>query len=246
VARWDGWSLAARKPGLAVSHKADSSAPPESGDQSSGTSAGLETTAVATPTSLPRLRFGHGYRIRARVVDLAGDSPTYTDDTSTHAIPVPDPGAVYHRYEPVITPTVILQSPLGTDHPGESLRRIVIRSYNSDISKDVVPAENESARHIAPPRTSVAMAEALGMLDGPDGRPQAAVNPELVAKDAGQLPLDHTSTPRVPIEPSNSFALPYLPDPLARGAAFRIFPVLPPPPAACCGVTACAPLPCLA
>jgi hypothetical protein len=224
VARWDGWSLAARKPGLAVSHRADPSAAPERGDQSSGTSASLETTAVAAPNSLPRLRFGHGYRIRARVVDLAGDSPAYTDGTATHAIPVPDPGAVYHRYEPVITPAVILQSPLGTDHPGESLRRMVIRSYNSDISKDADAAGNEAVRHIAPPRTSVAMAETLGMLDGPDGRPQAALYPELVARDAGQLPLDRTPTPPVPIEPSDSFALPYLPDPLARGAAFRDLP----------------------
>ena len=224
VARWDGWSLAARKPGLAVSHEADPSAPPESGDQSSGTSAGLETTVAATPHSLPRLRFGHGYRLRARVVDLAGDSPAYTDGTGTHAIPVPDPGAVYRRYEPVTAPAVILQSPLGTDHPGESLRRMVIRSHNSDIGQDPSPAGNEATRHIAPPRTSVAMAEALGMLDGPGGRPQAALYPVLVAKDAGQLPLDQTSTPPVPIEPASDFTLPYLPDPLARGAAFRDLP----------------------
>jgi hypothetical protein len=131
---------------------------------------------------------------------------------------------VYYRYEPVITPAVILQSTLGTDHPGESLRRMVIRSYNSDISKDTTPAGNDAVRHIAPPRTSVAIAEALGVLDGPNGRPRAALYPELVAKDAGQLPLDNTSTPPVPIETANSFALPYLPDPLARGAAFRDLP----------------------
>jgi hypothetical protein len=224
MARWDGWSLVARKPGLAVSHEADPAAPPESGDQSSGTSAGLETTAVAAPNSLPRLRVGHGYRIRARAVDLAGDSPAYTDGTDTHAIPVPDPGAVYHRYEPVIAPTVVLRTPLGTSHPGESLRRMVIRSHNSDISRDQDAAGNEAVRHIAPPRTSVAMAESLGVLDGPGGRPQAALYPELVARDAGQLPLDSTSTPPVPLEPAASFALPYLPDPLARGAAFRDLP----------------------
>lgn len=224
VARWDGWSMVARKPGLAVSHEADPSAPPESGDQPSGTSAGLETTAAATPNSLPRLRFGHGYRIRARAVDLAGDSPAYTDGTGTHAIPVPDPGAVYHRYEPVNAPAVVLQHSLGTGKPGESLRRMVIRSHNSDISQDATPAGNETARHIAPPRTSVAMAEALGMLDGPDGRPRATLYPVLAAKDAGQLPLDTTSTPPVPLEAADSFALPYLPDPLARGAAFRDLP----------------------
>jgi len=35
---------------------------------------------------------------------------------------------------------------------------MVIRSYNSDISKDTTPAGNDAVRHIAPPRTSVAMA----------------------------------------------------------------------------------------
>ena len=224
LARWEGWSLVAPRPGLAVSHSEDPASPPETGDPASGTSAGLETSVAAAPKSLPRLRIGHRYWIRARVVDLAGNSPKRTDPADDHAIPADTEGTVYRRYEPVAAPLVVLQESLGAGHPGESLERLVIRTFNASTALDGEAAAAPAARHIAPPRSSVALAEACGALDAPDGRPRANLYPMLVERDAAQLPVDGASTPAVPIETADSFELPYLPDPLARGAAFRDLP----------------------
>jgi hypothetical protein len=124
----------------------------------------------------------------------------------------------------VVAPLVVLRQPLGADHPGESLDRLVIRTHNVGKANDHQPAGEPTVRHVAPPRTSVATAEVCGALDGPDGRPRADLYPTLVARDSGRLSLDGTSTPAVPVQTAASFALPYLPDPLARGAAFRDLP----------------------
>ena len=66
--RWDGWSLAAPRPGKTI-------APDDSVQKvtnTSHTSFGLEVGMQAEPKSLPRLRFGTRYRLRARAVDLGG------------------------------------------------------------------------------------------------------------------------------------------------------------------------------
>ena len=66
---WSGWSLTAPRPGLAVGiddtpQPSENSAPP---------GLPLETSFSVRPGSLPTLRFGHEYRARVRLVDLAGN-----------------------------------------------------------------------------------------------------------------------------------------------------------------------------
>src|SRR5439155_14341808 len=67
---WDGWSLVAALPGPTITtgdrvERVTTPPPPESP---------LTVDVRVKPGSLPRLRFGHTYRFRARLVDLAGNS----------------------------------------------------------------------------------------------------------------------------------------------------------------------------
>ena len=77
---WDGWSLCVRRPGL-VLDPAGAIGP--SGQQPGGAPppppVHLDIATKVTPGSLPRLRFGRWYRMRARAVDLAGNSVALED-----------------------------------------------------------------------------------------------------------------------------------------------------------------------
>jgi len=197
--RWEGWSLAASRPGLPV---------PQSGvPQSTGNDYGLQVDFAARPGSLPRLRFGHEYRVRARAVDLAGNSlaPDEAGDTAASEV------VRYSRQEPVGSPAVVPRTQF-TDAPGESVDRIVIRSYNDDPAKDTVPTSEVSQRHVAPPKTSQIMAETHGMFDGPQGMlGDPATYNMIVNKDASLAEFYDV----------DRMQLPYLPDPLALGAVVR-------------------------
>ncbi|WP_158849579.1 Ig-like domain-containing protein [Saccharothrix deserti] len=224
--RWTGWSLVAPRPGKAISADSDPAAAPERPDNAAVTSLGLQTTFAAAVGSLPRLRYGVGYRLRARVVDLAGNSRSLAEAGDLPALPATAPGRVYLRYEAVPSPIVVLRQGLsGETDPGESLDRIVIRSVNVGEDHDDVPSTDAAERHIAPPRTTPALAEAHGAFDDPTGRVKgdAATYRMIQARDAAQLNQDGD----VPIMPDEQMVVAYLPDVLARGAALRDLPGAP-------------------
>lgn len=181
--QWDGWSLSAPRPGKTlVPHTYDSNgvARPtqeEKVEHVSNTASGipgvnLETSFSAQPGTLPRLRFGHSYRMRVRAADLAGNSlpPELTDDSQASQ------EHLYTRFEPVIPPALALRDRLSD---GESVERMVIRSnYDQKVSDYIVsPGVKEAIsnkeykyheaneRHIAPPKTSQQMAELHGKFD---------------------------------------------------------------------------------
>jgi hypothetical protein len=172
--RWDGWSLVASRPGKHLSDTAadglesdTGNPPPASADFQ------LQTDYAATPGTLPVLRFGRGYRFRARVVDLAGNSPPF-DKTAPFTFTTPE--TTYGRLEPVASPVIV---PCAPRTPGESLETLVIRS-NYDISDSkVAPCE----RHLAPPATSVELALTHGVIDDAAGVPSQALYTTLADRD---------------------------------------------------------------
>ena len=162
--------------------------------------------------SLPRLRFGRAYWIRARAVDLAGNSlePQATDfggeEPSVHA-------RRYLRYEPVAAPIVALLSAAGSiEKPaeGESMLRMAIRSFNDTPADNTTPTAQMAHRVAAPPQVSVRDAEQHSMLDW-DGKVDATLfnllahqkdlmptNPSAAIRDVQlsmQGPLDATPVP---------------------------------------------------
>lgn len=197
--RWSGWSLVAPRPGGMISPKDQVSgdASPEAGGDFK-----LQTRFTPTPGSLPRLRYGTTYRLRARAADLAGngvphDSPA--DATATAP-------TRYGRFDPVPSPAVILREAVT---PGESLERLVIRS-NFDAA-----SIKANERHIASPKTAQLTAEEHGMFDTPTGLDRASYA-TITGKDGNFDPAG--------LQPEAQLTLPYLPDPIARGAALQGLP----------------------
>ncbi|MFN2184785.1 MAG: hypothetical protein ACK2UU_12370 [Anaerolineae bacterium] len=178
---WEGWSLSAPRPGKRIV---------EPGDGDGGSTIArydpeddnpfpLVSRIAAAPRSLPRLRTGHTYRLRARTVDLAGNSrPFSREDLEPDEKDLVTEKETYLRFEPVASPTVLRRH---LDTEGESLEHLVVRSNlgisaaDYAVSPDVVDALHEegalhtyaedSQRHLAPPKTSQLMAEQAGRFD---------------------------------------------------------------------------------
>ena len=97
------------------------------------------------PKSLPPLRFGEKYRLRARVVDLAGNGfapppskqdPTPAGDQAPTGVGVSEQ-VQYLRYDPVPAPMMLLTAKV---REGESLETIVIRSRGDSAPLPLPPA----------------------------------------------------------------------------------------------------------
>jgi hypothetical protein len=238
---WTGWSLAARPPGRAIGI-VDDKVDKTRDDSDAETPPGIEFKSSFAPVkgSLPRLRFGRSYWIRARAVDLAGNSlaPQALDfgseQPALHAQP-------YLRYEPLAAPAIALLSKAGTiERPfeGESMARVAIRSFNDTAADNTVPTSQVAHRVAAPPWVSVRDAEQHGRLDAGGNldptlfnllahqkdvdprEPSAAIREE---KLLTQGPLEETPTPTRFAVYESGRPLTYLPDPLATEVAVRVF-----------------------
>jgi len=245
IARWNGWSLSADMPGKHLTRAADPDhavPDPQNPDPENEpvTPFKMTTKYEVAKGSLPRLRFGGRYRIRARVVDLAGNSLQLEDEAArfiTPGLSLPREGRTfpYLRYEPVVSPFLLLRDELGVTGPGSAIDRLVIRTFNSSPDLDTTPADLAAAdRHITPPRGSVEMGERHGIFDDANGRlnPSPAMWQLIKQRDEGKFDEVQIASIVIdgeaqwfPLEPAERIdKLPYLPDPLARGAALRNLP----------------------
>ena len=237
---WTGWSLAAPPPGRAITpdDKVDTS----SSQSNAEIPPGLKFTSrfQAVRNSLPRLRFGRSYWIRARAVDLAGNSLAPQEQDFGPEKPK-DNARAYLRYEPVMAPILALLESGGTieiPEEGESIGRIAIRSFNDTPADNDVVSDAISHRIAAPPQVSIREAEQHGMLDAggkvdsstfhlladqKDVEPHdpAAAIREVKIKMQGPLAAEAVETTFAVYE--NGHALTYLPDPLAIEVAARLF-----------------------
>ncbi len=225
---WTGWSLAAPEPGRLV--KKDDSV----GDDNEQTPPGLplETKYSVVPDTLPRLRFGNTYRMRVRLVDLAGASEDHSE-ANIHPKGAASMPMMLRRHEPIEPPALALVSAGGTIDPlgdGESMQHIAIRSWNDTPDKNVVAATQTSRRHVTPTRVSHRFAELHGAMDtGSGGAIDKSIYAMLVAQDKAlpEISLDRgknaaTNAPERYTFADEKFKLPYLPDPLAISVAIRV------------------------
>ncbi|MEI7556740.1 hypothetical protein [Candidatus Chlorohelix sp.] len=255
IARWNGWSLSAPRPEKGLTRNPDpakaippdniNDLPEDDRPNQPVTPFKLVAKFKVVKGSLPSLRFGRCYRLRARVVDLSGrslelDDPVLPLISPDLGIPRDPEGFAYLRYEPVEPPVVIPRQIEALTLPGSSAERIVIRTFNDNPSKDSAsPDLTANDRHIAPPRTSVEIAERHGKFDDATGKLKGDLATyQLIAdRDDEQksqfkrepLPTlinPETNQPEtVPVEPDSRLTgVPYLPEPLSRGAAFRDLP----------------------
>ena len=242
LARWSGWNLSAPRPDLPLSARPEEGKPGLDADADQplpGLDIKVDHTVL--PGSLPSLRFGRRYRMRARLVNLTGLSPALNDPvadfwSALFALPnFAQDGMLYRRFEPVASPQIVVADTSALTGPGSDLQRLVIRTDNRQLSQDDdAPDTSGSLRHLLPPRTSIELGERLGMFDDAQGKLKgdAATWKLIGARDKGELPdtkmmiagqeklfpLIAGDTPKT---------LSYLPDPLARGVALRDLPGTP-------------------
>ncbi|HEY0320616.1 MAG TPA: hypothetical protein VGC66_06685 [Pyrinomonadaceae bacterium] len=167
--RWDGWSVCAERPGKTIKPVRaglQQDEVPEKIPNRAATEFKLETEFKATPNTLPRLRYGKRYQMRARTVDLAGNSlPPDTTDAA-HA----SEEIFYTRFEPIIPPAVV---PRLKFTEGESVEQMVIRSNYDQRAAAYVASDpirdfhyqESNERHLVPPKTSQLMAETHDMFE---------------------------------------------------------------------------------
>jgi hypothetical protein len=181
VVSWDGWSLAAPRPGKRIVEPGEG----ENGgasqlarhDPSKGQLRPLRSVVTVAPKTLPMLRVGHTYRVRIRTVDLAGNSVPFTEkELAPLESELASESQLAVRFEPVPSPTVLRRH---LDTEGESLEHLVVRSNGGISAEDyassapVVKAlahaphsyARDSQRHVAPPKASMQMAEFDGQFD---------------------------------------------------------------------------------
>lgn len=225
--RWDGWSLVASRPGKHLPETAQGMEPDTGNPPPPGADFQLQIDYAATPGTLPVLRFGRGYRFRARVVDLAGNSLPFDKSASFAETTSP---VTYGRLEPVASPVIV---PCAPRTPGESLETLVIRSNYNIPDSTVAPCE----RHLAPPVTSIELALTHGVIDDAAGVPDKALYTTLADRDGlsyksasvqkkyhGKAEADgqHEWIYYPPGSPA--FAVPYLPDVMGCGVSLLGLP----------------------
>jgi hypothetical protein len=223
IARWNGWSLSAPRPGRPLNRSSD---PNQAADEDPSANAPItpfkmKASFKANAGSLPRLRFGARYRIRARAVDLAGNSPGLGDAAPASFILPAGAPSPYFRFEPVPPPVVVPRAP-PTD--GATLLRLVIRTYNSAPALDRARTLETDERHLVPPKADVLTVERHGMLDAAGKlKAEKATYDLVVERDKGVFATVGT----VPVAPAATAVTPWFPDPIARGVALRDLPGTP-------------------
>ena len=227
LCRWHGESLVAPRPGRSLSH--DPARPPAQPSNDPRPELPLRIRFAPEPGSLPPLRYGRRYRLRAYAGYLGGAGPRFqapdTGTDFTHATAE----VTYARLEPVPAPALAMRRPRV---PGESLHHLVIRSDHDTPAAATVPTE----RHVLPPKASQLLAETHGLFDTAHGLDRDAYA-LIVARAEGSLagggqpdPADHgqryydTDTLSFPVESGGTAPVPWLVDPLARGAALAGLP----------------------
>ena len=183
LASFDGWSLVASRPGKTLAAdptETEPAVPPEN----AATEFGLATHFAPPAGTVPRLRIGRNYRLRVRLVDVAGNSVEFQEAGDTYA----SPAFRFTRFEPVPSPTLQLRARVTE---GESLEHLVIRSdydrtaaaYAGDAAvnaaleavRDRLELKgaaragyvylDRNERHVAPPKSSQLEAEMHGRFD---------------------------------------------------------------------------------
>jgi hypothetical protein len=222
LCRWHGESLVGRRPGKAL-HAAPGR-PPTEAVPGPPAEFPLRATFRPQPGSLPPLRFGRSYRLRALATFVGGAGLPFQPPDGTPDFAQATAEATYARAEPVPHPEVVLRKPVT---PGETVHHLVIRT-DYDLSDPAVTTPAE--RHILPPKAAQLIAEQHGRFDGPAGIADGAYA-RIEARADGVLTTGTDTDPTFdvdqlafPVENGTTAQIPWLPDPFARRAAFYGLP----------------------
>lgn len=236
---WSGWSLCVPPPGKII----DKNDNPADSDVEVPPGVRMRSEFQTVKHSLPRLRFGRKYWLRARAVDLAGNSLAPKEQDFGGEDPVHNATA-FLRYEPVAGPAIALvkrktNGEVLAPREGESMQCMAIRSFNDTPADNLLLSEQAAERFAVPVQSSAREAELHGRLDSEQhgildtaGKVDAASFALLAAQDnaleevklsaGGPLSTGGASETGFAVFEEGA-ALPYLPDPLLVEFNARIF-----------------------
>ena len=219
--RWSGWSAAAPPPGLVLdpaTGKAVETLP-------SSPVPGPVQFAVdyqVQPGTLPRLRYGSRYVLRARQVDISGVSREVTDTGGTGELPPP---IDFGRWSAVASPSLVRRELAPSPGVDDTPTQLVIKSELDGDDATLPPTD----RLLFPPVGTQQLAERHGL---PAGGAAVAAYADLAARDGRSLTDDTTADPltaeRIVVSglPGGVTSGPtqvevsYLPDPPGTGVGF--------------------------
>lgn len=249
VAQWEGWSLVAPRIGSFIGIEDELQPENKTSTPSPDFEYKVETTFSVTPHSLPKLRYGHDYRMRARFTDIAGNSAK-KDELNPTDFTCASELIRFYRWDPIVAPSITLRT---NPIEGESLERMVIRTFNESEDETVLPPiEKICERHMFPPLAAQQMCERHGMFDDAVTKAMngdASVYNLIVDKSkdlpfqwykrnasGGLDPLGGVNSVPSPAAQKNAIRYPivaeavpdtpYLPDPMARGFTLQNVPGL--------------------
>ncbi len=146
VFRWTGWSAVTRMPGQMLDGASGETEDQQENEPRPTDPVQFKVDYRPVPGTLPRLRYGHTYDMRARCVDFAGNSRQVTEPNPTNAVIT----ETFGRLQPVEPPAPVRRSPRPTPGVGDTTSTIVIKSEHDQSDGSVEPAE----RLLFPPRLS--------------------------------------------------------------------------------------------
>ena len=241
ILSWTGWSLAAPPPGRAI--RVDDTV-----DTAVQTEAALppglkfESRLRAARGSLPRLRYGRRYWLRARAVDLAGNSLDPQESrlrtrTAPRSMRVRSCATSPSRHPSSRSSGTAVRGP-SAPGLGESMLRMAIRSLNDTPAITRWPPSGGRAGSRCPSRSASARPSSTGCSTTPaastrrrstmlaDAKDRDATDPEAALVE--EIALMHAARSDSASVPT-TFAvyregrdLTYLPDPLAIEVAVRV------------------------
>jgi hypothetical protein len=221
LCRWTGESLVAPGPGKSL-HR-DPGAPPEVPQTEPPAEFPFRASFAPQPGSLPPLRYGRRYRLRAAASYVGGAGRRFVEGDTSSDFSQATAEWTHLRLEPIAPPDVLMRKAVTA---GESVHHLVIRTDWQSAPGLTAPTE----RHILPPKIAQRDAEQHGMFDGPTGVDPVRYN-QICARESGRLtggvadPANHNrpyfdaEVLSFPVEGTATAQLPWLADPFARGAA---------------------------
>jgi hypothetical protein len=224
LCRWHGESLVARRPGNSLHAEPDQ--PPTDAVPGPPAEFALRALFRPQPGTLPPLRFGRRYRLRAVATFVGGAGLPFQPGDAVPNFAQATAEVTYARVEPIPHPEVVLRKPTTA---GEAVHHLVIRT---DFDLTDPSATTPTERHIVPPKTAQLTAEQHGMFDRVGGIP-TGLYAMLAARADGTIggsdadPVFDTDQLSFPVEAGGTAQIPWLPDPFARRAAFFGLPGVP-------------------
>ncbi|HLJ29462.1 MAG TPA: hypothetical protein VKY85_22325 [Candidatus Angelobacter sp.] len=233
VFTWTGWSLSVLQPDFPAMNQQESDEARKGNNPFDSQHLAIRPQYELLPgTKLPPLRFNGDYKVRCRIVDLAGNGapPELDPENLKYDNFTACPLTPFSRHEPIRAPQFLLLEPINrTGEPGTHIDHMVARDN-----------DKSSSRMLIPPRESLRLAELSGILKS-DKLPDAAFGHQQLLVD-GSFPsvacakhedwIEGTINPDDPGDNDpiflrniehNTVKNPYYPDPLANYVRIDIF-----------------------